>query len=58
MAKIGLYNFVTADGFYAGLNDEIDWFEEERIEIDGREDLDHKRSDAPRTLIFGRKTYE
>lgn len=58
MAKIRMYNFVTADGFYAGLNDEIDWFEEERIEIDGKEDLDHLRPDAPRTLIFGRNTYE
>jgi len=53
-----MYNFVTADGFYAGLNDEIDWFDHERIEIDGREDLDHLRPEAARTLIFGRKTYQ
>jgi len=58
MAKIRMYNFVTADGFYAGLNDEIDWFEEERIEIDGKEELDHQRPESPRTMIFGRKTYE
>jgi dihydrofolate reductase len=58
MAKIRMYNFVTADGFYAGVNDEIDWFDHERMEIDGQEDLEHLRPEVPRTLIFGRKTYE
>lgn len=58
MARIRMYNFVTADGFYAGLNDEIDWFEHERIEIDGQEDLDHLKPEVPRTLIFGKNTYE
>ncbi len=58
MAKIRMYNFVSADGFYAGLNDEIDWFTDERIEIDGQEELPHLRPQVPRTLIFGRSTYE
>lgn len=58
MAHIRMYNFVTADGFYAGLNDEIDWFLNERLEIDGQEDLEHLRPQVPRTFIFGRYTYE
>lgn len=53
-----MYNFVTADGYYAGLNDEIDWFENERIEIDGRIDPATPKPEVPRTLIFGRRTYE
>ncbi len=58
MANIRMYNFITVDGFYAGLNDEIDWFEHERIEIDGNEDLDHLTPTESRTLIFGRNTFE
>lgn len=58
MAKIRTYNFITADGFYAGLDDEIDWFTDERIHIDGRQDLDHLRPNVLSTLIFGKSTYE
>lgn len=58
MAQIRSYDFVTADGFYAGLNDEIDWFTEERLEIDGQQDIEHTRPKVLSTLIFGRRTYE
>jgi dihydrofolate reductase len=47
MVKIRMYNFVTTDGFYAGINDEIDWFEHERIQIDGKVDLDHLSPEGP-----------
>lgn len=58
MAIIRMYNFLTADGFYAGLNNEIDWFLNERLEIDGKEDLEHLKPQVPRAFIFGRYTYE
>lgn len=58
MAQIRMYNFVTADGFYAGPNGEIDWFTDERLEIDGVQDIEHTRPTSLNTLVFGRTTYE
>lgn len=54
MRRILVFNMVTADGFYAGPNDEIDWHN-----VDAEfNDFAIAQLDSLDTLIFGRRTYE
>ena len=57
MGKIGVFNFVSVDGFYAGSNGDISWFKSvgRDKEFDA---FTHKSSKSGSTLIFGRTTYD
>ena len=56
--KINLFNFVSVDGFFAGLNGEIDWFKVAQNDEEWN-NYSHKQATAGNsTLIFGRTTYE
>ncbi|WP_330442229.1 dihydrofolate reductase family protein [Flavobacterium sp. C4GT6] len=54
MRKLTMYNFITLNGFYKGINEDIRWHrhgsEEEGFSQDS---LQHKN-----TLVFGRVTYQ
>jgi len=57
MRQINVFNFVTADGFFAGPHGEIDWFK--LIEKDDEYDkYTSGLSKSGGTLIFGHTTYE
>ncbi len=57
MKKISVFNHVTADGFFAGPNGEIDWFKV--IKKDNEWDAyTHRNARAGDTLVFGNITYE
>ncbi len=57
MGKIGVFNHVSVDGFFAGPNGEIDWFK--FIQKDSEWDAHtHRQSQSGNALIFGRTTYE
>ena len=57
MTKITMFNYMTIDGFFAGLNGEIDWFK--FIPKDDEWDkYTHKQSKSESILIFGHTTYE
>jgi dihydrofolate reductase len=53
MRKIVMFNRITLDGFYAGLNEEIDWFVHDP-EVDK---ATHELM-QPDTLLLGRVTYQ
>jgi len=57
MNKITVFSHVSADGFFAGPNGEIDWFKAIRKDKD-YDDFTHEQSSSGNALIFGRKTYE
>lgn len=57
MGKIGVFNYVSADGFFAGPNGEIDWFK--AIQKDKEWDkYTHGQAGLGGALMFGHKTYE
>jgi len=57
MRKIGVVNFMSLDGFFAGPKGEIDWFNSIRKDDEfARYNREHARSGG--ALIFGRTTYE
>lgn len=57
MGKITVFIHMTADGFFAGPNGEIDWFK--LIQKDDEWDAyTHKQAKSGNTLIFGHTTYE
>jgi dihydrofolate reductase len=57
MRKIGVFNHVTVDGFFAGPNGEIDWFKVIK-EDDEWEKYTHGQAKSGSTLMFGHTTYE
>src|ERR1700720_2868267 len=57
MKSLGVFDFVSVDGFFAGPHGEIDWFK--AISHDEEyERFMHQQSKSESTLIFGRTTYE
>ncbi|MDB5259092.1 MAG: bifunctional deaminase-reductase domain protein [Candidatus Taylorbacteria bacterium] len=57
MKKITVFNFISVDGYYAGPNDEIDWFK--AIGKDAEYDAyTHSQSSSNHTLMFGHTTYD
>jgi hypothetical protein len=44
MRKIGVFIHVSLDGFFAGANDEIDWFKVIKRTQNGKSTLTRKRS--------------
>lgn len=54
MRKIGVFDSVTVDGFYAGPNGELDWFKHD----DELNEFSSEQAKSGDTLIFGRTTYE
>jgi len=57
MGKIGVFNFVSVDGYFAGPNGEIDWFKELRPD-DAFDRYTRESSQSGGALMFGRTTYE
>lgn len=58
MGKIRSFDYISADGFYAGPDDDLSWFTGERRENDELQEFSHLNLEALNTLIFGRITYE
>ena len=57
MGKIGVFNHLTLDGFFAGPKGEIDWFK--FIKRDSEWDVyTLARAQSESTLMYGRTTYE
>ena len=56
MSKIGVFIHVTLDGFFAGPNDEIDWFKVIKKDAEWEKHT-HKESQSGNTLLFGATTY-
>jgi len=57
MKSLGVFDFVSVDGFFAGPHGEIDWFK--AISHDEQyERFMHQQSKSGSTLMFGRTTYE
>lgn len=54
MAKLGVFNFITLNGFYKGPNDDISWHNFGEDE----QKLSDQLSNCGNTLLFGRVTYE
>ena len=54
MRKIVVFNLVTVDGFFAGLNGEIDWFKTD----DEFNEFARENSKTYDSIIFGHTTYE
>lgn len=54
MRKVVVWNLVTVDGFFEGLEKELDWFVVNEEFIDESRDM-FKEFD---TILFGRKTYQ
>jgi dihydrofolate reductase len=57
MGKIGVFNFMSVDGFFAGPHGEIDWFKDIKKDEE-YETFTHRGASSGGTLIFGRTTYE
>ncbi|HEY9246821.1 MAG TPA: dihydrofolate reductase family protein [Candidatus Methanoperedens sp.] len=57
MGKIGVFNHVTVDGFFAGPHGEIDWFKLIRKDEEW-EKYTHGQAKSGSTLMFGHTTYE
>ncbi len=57
MRKITVFDHVTVDGFFAGPNDEIDWFKVIKKD-DEWEKYTHAQAKSGSTLMFGHTTYE
>ena len=57
MRKINVFIYVSLDGFFAGIQGEIDWFK--TIKKDKEFDKEaHEQAGAEGTILFGRTTYE
>lgn len=56
MSKIGVFIHVTLDGFFAGPNDEIDWFKVIKKDAEWEKHT-YKESQSGNTLLFGATTY-
>ena len=54
MTKIIAYNFITLNGYYKGLNEDISWHRHGEEESQYSEDM----LSLGNILVFGRKTYE
>lgn len=54
MAKLGMFNMITLDGYFAGLNGDISWHNFGEDEQKMSDEL----SNSGNTLLFGRITYE
>ena len=57
MGTLGVFDFVTLDGFFAGPRGEIDWFKGIPKDV-AFEAYTHGQSKSGSTLMFGRTTYE
>lgn len=57
MQKISVFNHVTADGLFAGTNDEIDWFQAVHDDEWNRYAQEHADL-SHSTLMFGHTTYD
>jgi dihydrofolate reductase len=56
MGKIGVYNFVTANGCFKGPNEDISWAHQ--LASKETEEFAAESSQSGTLLLFGRKTYE
>jgi len=56
MAKLSVYNFVSANGFFKGVNDDISWAHQNPSEEQNQFASENAQGGA--ILLFGRKTYE
>ena len=56
MGKLGVFNFVTLNGFYSGPNGDISWHKDNRDAE--KDEYGQQGVDAATSLIFGRVTYE
>ena len=54
MRKLTVFNFITLNGYYKGLNEDIGWHRHESDE--GEFAAEGAQSES--VLLFGRKTYE
>ena len=54
MGRLIMFNLVSLDGFFAGPNGEIDWFQTD----DEFEDFSIEQTAQAKALVFGRVTYE
>lgn len=55
MGKLSVFNFITLNGYYKGVNEDISWHRHEAEEADYAAE---SANTGDRTLIFGRVTYE
>lgn len=55
MGKLTLFNFITLNGYYKGLNEDISWHRHEAEEADYAAE---SANTGDSTLVFGRVTYE
>jgi dihydrofolate reductase len=58
MGKISVFNHVTADGFFAGPNGEIDWFKVIKKDEEWERYTHGQATSGSGMLMFGRATYE
>jgi len=54
MRKLGVFNFISLDGYYKGLHDDISW----NTHTQENSDFSAENLKAGSTLLFGRVTYE
>jgi dihydrofolate reductase len=57
MSTISVFIHLSADGMFAGPNDEIDWFHDVPKD-DEHDQYSHQQAQTGHALLFGRKTYE
>lgn len=55
MRKVNVFNFITLNGYYKGLNDDVSWHEHGKSE---EGEFAAEGANSMSTLLFGRKTYE
>src|SRR5262245_22854834 len=56
MAKLRVYNFVSANGYFKGLNEDISWAHQNPSEETN--EFASQNAQGGAILLFGRKTYE
>jgi dihydrofolate reductase len=56
--SIGVFNFVSVDGFFAGPNGEIDWFKAIGNDSEWQDYIKRSSGESGGTLVFGHTTYE
>jgi hypothetical protein len=57
MRKMGVFIHVSLDGFFAGPNDEIDWFKVIKKDAEWEKHT-YKEAQSGSTLLLGEKTYK
>jgi dihydrofolate reductase len=57
MRKISVFIHVSLDGFFAGPNDEIDWFKVIKKDLEWEKHT-YRESHSGSTLLFGERTYK